>query len=218
MIKYVILVSLIFLNSACTTFRTTGEPRITETVVTPIKEVKPKKAIGRYDIDLNQELSYGKEVDQINQLNQMSVDTNNKTSQQQLLDSLFANKNRSPKNIRTSYLKISREKKRALRKKISHKRSVFFNDQKLRRSKYLAEAKIKKEKFRKGKPSSIDKKEFYKDLDLQRKHFFATERDEKKIFDSNIKSLEKEIEARFKDLDKEFEDYLKIYKSTYENP
>lgn len=217
MIKYVILVSIILLNSACTTFRTTGEPNISESTIAPKEEVKPKKAIGKYDIDLNQELTYGNEVNQINQLNQMSVDTNNKTSQQQLMDSLFANKNRSPKNIKTSYLKIAREKKRALRKKISLKRSVFFNDQKLRRSKYSDEAKVKKENFRKGKPSSIEKKEFYKGLDLERKHFFATERDEKKLFESNIKSLEKEIEARFKDLDKEFEDNLKIYKSTYGN-
>ncbi len=218
MIKLICISLLILLNASCSTFRTNGEPNLPQTTIdpTPIKKEEPsKKAIGRYDIDLDQELSYKDEVSQVNQLNKMSIDTNNKTSQQQLMDSLFANKNRAPKDIKSSYLKIVREKKRALRKKLSNKRGIFFNDQKLRRNKYSAQSKAKKEAFRKNKSGTADRKAFYKNLDLERKHFFATERDEKKLFDSNIKALEKEIDARFKDLDKEFEDNLKIYKATY---
>ena len=66
------------------------------------------------------------------------------------MDSLFANKNRSPKNIKTSYLKIIREKKRVLRRKLSTKRNLFFKDQKEQRKKYSEQAKLKKEYFKKS--------------------------------------------------------------------
>jgi len=214
-----VLIIIVFINTSCSSFRTVGERTTPKEVPPSIKtniETPTPKATGKYDIDLNQELTYGKEIEQVNQLNKMSIDTNNKTSQQQLMDSLFANKNRAPKDIKTSYLKIVRDKKRALRKRLTDKRTLFFENQKLRRKQYSEASRAKKERFRKSKHAALEKKQFYKNLDLERKHFFATESDEKKLFDSNLKSLEKEIDARFSDLDKEFESNLEVYKSTFE--
>ncbi len=215
MIKYIFALALSVLLSSCSTYKTINEPSAANTIkpepVTPTEET----TTDQYHIDLIKEFSYDKEISKVNEINKISTEANNKTSQQQLMDSLFFNKNRKPSNIKTSFLKIVREKRRTLRKKLSDKRKLFFKEQRERRKKYSKDARLKKDEFRKGSPSSVQKKEFYKNLDLERKHFFATEKDEKKLFDSHIKSLEKEIDARFKDLNKEFEDNLKVYKSSY---
>ena len=92
MIKFILLIIVVLLSTSCTSFRTTGDivPNPETTAPTPVKSVEPKNSsAGKYDIDLNQELTYKDEVSQINQLNQMSIDTNNKTSQQQLMLSLI---------------------------------------------------------------------------------------------------------------------------------
>ncbi len=216
-LKYVILICIsLSLLTSCSHFKSIhSQPEPTEPVINEFKPPKndTSQATNKYELDLNKEMIFSDEIVHINELNKMSTDAGNKSSQQLLLDSLFANKNRSSKDIKVSYLKIVRDKKRALRKKLTEKRSLFFKDQRDRRKEYTEQANLKKKNFDHKNASPKENKQFYQNLDSERKLFYSNEKDAKKLFDSNIKSLESEIKSRFDDLDKEFQDRLKIFKA-----
>jgi hypothetical protein len=123
---------------------------------------------------------------------------------------------RHPNEIRESFNKVVRQKRKAFQDNQRKKRDEYRSADNRKQEEFLRKQKELREKFTKKKSSSSERGEFFQEQDKDRRQFF-TEKDEKRrAFDSDLLDKSREFEASIRDRTNSFYQAHKDYSKRFE--